>query len=304
MSTYSMAQVEALSGIKAHTLRIWERRYSFLNPSRTETNIRFFSDIQLIQLVNFGILLRNGHKISKVEKMPDDKIHELVDQILSLPDQDVDQEKKEDIQSLILAMLTMDEMKFDEIFKLHVIRKGLLGTVRDLIYPFLHHIGILWNTQKTMPAQEHFISCLIRKKIISAIDAIPHPPANAKKIVFFLLEDEHHEVGLLLASFIAAERGFKVYYLGQNVPGENIHEVLSIVNADFIMSMFVAPKADKTVRQIEKVLETTKTPFLISGNPQNFVSLIQNDRIVHLAKPESLIDFLNDNRGRTPLNGK
>ena len=304
MSTYSMAQVEALTGIKAHTLRIWERRYNFLNPSRTETNIRFFSDIQLIQLVNFGILLRNGHKISKVEKMPVAKIHELVDQILALPDQDADQKKTEDIQSLTLAMLTMDEMKFEEIFKLYVIRKGLLGTVRDLIYPFLHHIGILWNTQKTMPAQEHFISCLIRKKIISAIDAIPPPPANAKKIVFFLLEDEHHEVGLLLASFIAAERGFKVYYLGQNVPGENIHEVLSIVNADFIMSMFVAPKADKTVRQIEKVLETTKTPFLISGNPQNFVSLIQNDRIVHLAKPESLIDFLNDNRGRTPLNGK
>jgi methanogenic corrinoid protein MtbC1 len=229
--------------------------------------------------------------------MPEDKIHELVDQILALPDQDVDQEKKEDIQSLTLAMLTMDEMKFDEIFKLHVIRKGLLGTVRDLIYPFLHHIGILWNTQKTMPAQEHFISCLIRKKIISAIDAIPHPPAHAKKIVFFLLEDEHHEVGLLLASFIAAERGFKVYYLGQNVPGENIHEVLSIINADFMMSMFVAPKADKTVRQIEKVLKTTKIPFLISGNPKNFASLIQNGRIVHLAKPESFIDFLNDNRG-------
>lgn len=304
MSTYSMAQVEALTGIKAHTLRIWERRYSFLNPSRTKTNIRFFSDIQLIQLVNFGILLRNGHKISKVEKMSDDKIHALVDQILALPDQDGDQEKKESIQSLTMAMLTMDEMKFDEIFKLHVIRKGLLGTVRDLIYPFLHYIGILWNTQKTMPAQEHFISCLIRKKIISAIDAIPHPPAHAKKIVFFLLEDEHHEVGLLLASFIAAERGFKVYYLGQNVPGENIHEVLSIVNADFIMSMFVAPKADRTVRQIEKVLETTKIPFLISGNPQNFVSLIQNERVVHLAKPESFIDFLNDNRGRSPLNGK
>ena len=304
MSTYSMAQVEALTGIKAHTLRIWERRYNFLNPSRTETNIRFFSDIQLIQLVNFGILLRNGHKISKVEKMPVDKIHELVDQILALPDQDADQKKTEDIQSLTLAMLTMDEMKFEEIFKLYVIRKGLLGTVRDLIYPFLHHIGILWNTQKTMPAQEHFISCLIRKKIISAIDAIPHPPADAKKIVFFLLEDEHHEVGLLLASFIAAERGFKVYYLGQNVPGENIHEVLSIVNADFIMSMFVAPKADKTVRQIEKVLKTTNKPFLISGNPQNFGSLIQNERIVYLAKPESFIDFLNDNRGRIPLNGK
>ena len=86
-----MAQVEALTGIRAHTLRIWERRYRFLNPSRTETNIRFFSDLQLIQLVNFGILLRNGHKISKVEKMTDDKIHELVNQILALPDQDVDQ---------------------------------------------------------------------------------------------------------------------------------------------------------------------------------------------------------------------
>ena len=297
MSTYSMAQVEALTGIKAHTLRIWERRYSFLNPSRTETNIRFFSDLQLIQLVNFGILLRNGHKISRVEKMSQDKIHDLVNQILALPDQDIDQKNIEDIQSLTLAMLAMDEIKFDEIFRVHVIRKGLLGAVRDLIYPFLHHIGILWNTQKSMPAQEHFISCLIRKKIISAIDAIPHPPVYAKKIVFFLLEDEHHELGILLASFIAAERGFKVYYLGQNVPGENIKEVLSIINADFMMSMFVVPKPDKTVKQIKKVLESTKIPFLISGNVQNFIPLMKNERVVYLQKPESLIDFLNENKG-------
>jgi DNA-binding transcriptional MerR regulator len=297
MSNYSMAQVEALTGIKAHTLRIWERRFSFLNPSRTETNIRFYSDEQLIQLVNFGILLRNGHKISRVEKMSQDKIHDLVNQILALPDQDIDQKNIEDIQSLTLAMLAMDEIKFDEIFRVHVIRKGLLGAVRDLIYPFLHHIGILWNTQKSMPAQEHFISCLIRKKIISAIDAIPHPPVYAKKIVFFLLEDEHHELGILLASFIAAERGFKVYYLGQNVPGENIKEVLSIINADFMMSMFVVPKPDKTVKQIKKVLESTKIPFLISGNVQNFIPLMKNERVVYLQKPESLIDFLNENKG-------
>ena len=297
MSNYSMAQVEALTGIKAHTLRIWERRFSFLNPSRTETNIRFYSDEQLIQLVNFGILLRNGHKISRVEKMSQDKIHDLVNQILALPDQDIDQKNIEDIQSLTLAMLAMDEIKFDEIFRVHVIRKGLLGAVRDLIYPFLHHIGILWNTQKSMPAQEHFISCLIRKKIISAIDAIPHPPVYAKKIVFFLLEDEHHELGILLASFIAAERGFKVYYLGQNVPGENIKEVLSIINADFMMSMFVVPKPDKTVKQIKKVLESTKIPFLISGNVQNFIPLMKSERVVYLQKPESLIDFLNENKG-------
>ena len=292
-----MAQVEALTGIKAHTLRTWERRFSFLNPSRTETNIRFYSDEQLIQLVNFGILLRNGYKISRVEKMSQEKVHDLVNQILALPDQDIDQENTEDIQSLTLAMLAMDEIKFDEIFRVHVIRKGLLGAVRDLIYPFLHHIGILWNTQKSMPAQEHFISCLIRKKIISAIDAIPHPPVYAKKIVFFLLEDEHHELGILLASFIAAERGFKVYYLGQNVPGENIKEVLSIINADFMMSMFVVPKPDKTVKQIKKVLESTKIPFLISGNVQNFLSLMKNERVVYLQKPESLIDFLNENKG-------
>ena len=85
-----MAQVESLTGIKAHTLRMWERRYDFLNPCRTETNIRFFSDIQLVQLVNFGILLRNGYKISKIEKMPQDQIHELVNQILSSTNYEVD----------------------------------------------------------------------------------------------------------------------------------------------------------------------------------------------------------------------
>ena len=124
---------------------------------------------------------------------------------------------------------------------------------------------------------------------------IPHPPVQAKKIIFFLLEDEHHEIGILLASFIAAERGYKVYYLGQNVPSENIHEVLSITNADFIMSMFVAPKPDKSLTQIENILETTEVPFLISGNVENFISLLDNERLIYLQKPESLIDFLNDN---------
>ncbi len=293
MSTYSMAQVEVLTGIKAHTLRVWEKRFNLLEPLRTATNIRFYSDEQLIKLVNVGILLRNGHKISWVDKMSMSEIENRVKKILHEPT-----DNNEDVQGLTLAMIDLNEADFDTILKVHLLRKGLLFTIIDLIYPFLHHVGILWNTRKALPAQEHFISNLIRKKIISSIDAMPSPAKNAPRILMYLMEGEHHEIGLLVAHFIAADLGYKVYYLGQNVPSENILEVMEISKADLVMTMFLTPKQTKVLKHIEKVIKNINKPLLISCNLENFNFFNEYDNVNYLKDPQDFISFLTDFKTR------
>ena len=160
MISYSVAQVEALTGIKAHTLRIWERRYDFLEPARTPTNIRYYSDEQLKKLLNFGILVRNGYRVSKLNKMPSEQVFEEVAKVLANPGS----QSSDEMKGLTLSMLEMNEEDFDDIFERQVIRKGFFRTITETIYPFLQYVGVLWTSNKAMIAQEHFISNLIRQK--------------------------------------------------------------------------------------------------------------------------------------------
>lgn len=281
MITYSVAQVEALTGIKAHTLRIWERRYDFLSPERTATNIRYYSDEQLKKLLNFGILVRNGYRISKLEKMTDEEVYDIVTKVLADPSSETSDEMK----GLTLSMLEMNEEDFDNIFERQVLRKGFLRTITEVIYPFLQYVGVLWTTNKAMVAQEHYISNLIRQKLISAIERLSIPQSDAPSIVLFLLEGEEHEIGLLLATFMAKEKGWKVYYLGQGVPVVNIKKVIDITEPSLIMSMFVTPKANKINNFIKDVMEGNQVPFVISGSAENLQAITDSDLILKVSSP-------------------
>lgn len=288
MSNYSVAQVEAITGINAHTLRIWERRYAFLNPMRTETNIRFYSDKELRKLLSVSMLQRNGYRISKLDKMDDQEIGEAVEAILaSSPSLNEDE-----ISNLVISMLTFDESKFDKIFQRQIIQRGLLDTVVEIIYPFLYKLGVLWGASKVFPAQEHFISNLIRQKLISSIDALPIPPATNPTLMMFLGEQEHHEIGLLLSSFIARKCGWRVIYLGQNVPTEDIHEVMTLVHVDYLMTMIVSPQTNDINPLFKKLIELTGIPIILSGK-QDYVDHVENNpKIIKLHSPKELNDFL------------
>ena len=167
--------------------------------------------------------------------------------------------------------------------------------VTNIIYPFLHHAGVLWTINKSMPAQEHFISNLIRQKIISSIDALPLPADDAPSILMFLFEGEEHEIGLLLASFIAKDLGWRVYYLGQNVPAANIVDVIMISQPEAMMTMSIVQSQAKIAHHIETIAEITNIPLLISGNLENIDSLSDIDIIKYIPDPESFITFLNTN---------
>jgi DNA-binding transcriptional MerR regulator len=288
MITYSVAQVEALTGIKAHTLRIWERRYDFLDPQRTPTNIRFYSDEQLKQLLNFGILVRNGYRVSKLNKMTDEEVYEEVTKVLADPTS----ESSDEMKGLTLSMLEMNEEDFDNIFERQVIRKGFLRTVTETIYPFLQYVGVLWTTNKAMVAQEHYISNLIRQKLIAAIERLSIPQKGAPSLVLFLLEGEEHEIGLLLASFVAKEMGWKVYYLGQGVPVVNIKKVIEIAEPDLMMTMFVTPKVNKVNKFIGAILEGNDVPFLISGSVENLNAVVDSERLLKISSPAEFQEHL------------
>lgn len=281
-----MAQIVALTGIKGHTLRKWETRYSFLEPDRTDTNIRYYSDSQLKKLLNVSILMRAGIRISKIDKMTDEEIHNNISINL------LSHKAEDEISALIISMLELDEIKFDNIIKSQIIKNGLLSTMTDVIYPFLNQVGVLWGINKVIPAQEHFVSCLIKQKVLATIDNLPHPRESAPSILMFLSENEHHEIGLLLAYYIARELSWRVYYLGQNVPIENIKQVINDVSPSAMLTMFVTPTRHKIEDSINSIISQGDVPLFVSGNP-TFFSDITNEKVVYLSSPEQLIEQLN-----------
>ncbi|QDO92800.1 MerR family transcriptional regulator [Formosa sediminum] len=287
MSNYTMAQIVSLTGIKSHTLRKWESRYNFLEPLRTETNIRYYTDEQLKKLLNISILTRNGFRISKINEMSETELHNEVSNIL------LEGSAEDEISALILSVMTLDEDEFDKTVNAEILKTGLITTITGLIYPFLAQIGVLWGVNKVMPAQEHFISNLIRQKIFTAIELLPKPLKNAPKAVLFLPENEHHEIGLLLASFIAQKIGWRVYYLGQNVPDENINMVTEITNPDVLVTMFITHSYKSVAQKLKKITSEINLPLIVSGYIEhpNLLTSISNS-IHYLSTPEDFVPLL------------
>ena len=285
-----MAQVEAITGINAHTLRIWERRYSFLNPMRTATNIRYYSDKELRKLISIGLLQRHGYKISKLDAMDDTQITSAVEDLI----ENSSTENKDEINTLLLSMLNFDENQFDKVFKRKLLQFGLYNTIVDIIYPFLYRIGVLWGASKVIPAQEHFVSNLIRQKIIAAIDTLPVADANAPGILLFLLPEERHELGLLLTSFLARSLGWRVIYLGQDVPIDNISGVLDLVDVNYMMTMVISPRTDDYSSILVDLYKNVSFPLIVSGKEDIVAELDANPNLIKIGSPNDLVNLLKE----------
>lgn len=250
MSTYSIKDLENLTGIKAHTIRIWEQRYGVIQPSRNDGNIRAYNADDLKTMLNITLLNNNGYKISKIADMTKEEIKEKVLTLLGEPHNYEDQ-----INGLTLAMIEMDEARFEKLIAASIMHAGFEECVINIIFPFMFRIGTLWQTNTINPAQEHFMSNLIRQKLIVAIDGIIAPSlANNKKFVLFLPEGEMHEVSLLFASYIIKSRGHKVVYLGQSLPLEDLEEVMRIHRPDYIFSVFTSYPAFHEVQSFVDTL--------------------------------------------------
>ncbi len=244
MGSYSIKELEQLSGIKAHTLRIWEKRHGIINPRRTPTNIRFYTDDDLKKIINVSLLNNSGFKISRIANM---SYSELTEKVLELSGES--KEVGHQIDQFIIAMVEMDEYRFEKLLSNMILRFGFEKTIVEIVYPFLEKIGLLWQTGNINPAQEHFISNLIRQKIIVAIDALQLAPTSAKKVVLYLPENELHEIGLLFYHYIIKKSGFRTYYLGQNVPHEDLKSVVKIHQPDLMITAITSKPSDYSVHQ-------------------------------------------------------
>jgi len=263
MSTYSIKDLERLTGIKAHTIRIWEKRYGIVDPCRTDSNIRWYTDEDLKRLLNVSILNRHGLKISRIAELSNQQINQKIMEVVR-PESDY----LSQIESLVVSMIELNEDRFERILNQSIIKIGFEETLYFVVYPFFEKIGLLWQTGSINPAQEHFISNLIRMKLCVAIDSLPAiHKAEAKKIILFLPEWELHEIGLLTYYYIARKHGLKVYYLGQNVPFQDLISVAQTVEPDVLATYFVAAV---TIEEMKKYMDDLSEQFskqhiLISG---------------------------------------
>ena len=291
MANYSIKDLEHLSGIKAHTLRIWEQRYGLINPKRTDTNIRFYDQDDLKLVLNVSLLKDNGHKISKIAEMSKEEMQEAVLRISDKTSSFADQ-----IYGLTLAMIDLDEQRFEKIISSNTLKIGFERTMLNIIYPFLSKIGIMWMTDSINPAQEHFISNLIRQKVIVAIDGQYESfEGDSKKYMLFLPEGEQHELGLLFANFLIRARGNKVIYLGQNMPFYDLSMVFNLYQPDFLFTIFTNNSKQIDPQDYLQSLanQFPNTNILVSGSRVIGQDLDLPDNVVQVANPNLLIEFIN-----------
>ena len=244
MGKYSIKELEQLSGIKAHTIRIWEKRHQIIAPSRTDTNIRYYSDDDLKKILNISILNSNGLKISKIADLSSEE--------LSLKVEELSHQRPEmemHIDRMVIAMVELDEIKFEKLISDLTLKYGFVNTIKNIIYPFLEKIGVLWLTGNINPAQEHFISNLIRQKLIVAIDGLPvtNKP-EAKRVILFLPENELHELGLLFYHYLIKRLSYKTYYLGQCVPLDDLENVVKIRKPHYLVTSISTTSTEKRLK--------------------------------------------------------
>lgn len=233
---YSIKDLEVLSGVKAHTIRIWEKRYHLLTPSRTDTNIRFYDDIDLRKIINVSLLVNNGTKISKVARFDDVKMKESVLEITRKNTSEQDY-----IERLILHMLNFDNIAFynlvDEIIK----QKGLEESFTKVFFALFERIGIYWQVGSIFPAQEHYVTSILRQKLIAETDKLGFENMNGMTMLFFLPDGELHEMSLLFYAYLAKKCGYNVIYLGQFVPFDDLVKVNLHIKIDHVFTAFINP---------------------------------------------------------------
>jgi MerR family transcriptional regulator, light-induced transcriptional regulator len=288
MGKYSIKELEQLSGIKAHTIRIWEKRYKLIDPSRTTTNIRFYSDEDLKKIINVSLLNNNGIKISKIADMSLDAMSKKVMEI-----SEVQHEAAVHIDQMVVAMIDMEEEMFEKILNNIILKFGFEKTITDVVYPFLEKIGILWQTHNITPAHEHFITNLIRQKIIVAIDGLPIPPKTAKKIILFLPEGEMHEMGLLFYHYLVRKNGHRTYYLGQSVPHEDLKKIIKVHQPHLMLTSITSSPNGNIEQYIKRLTSDFQhITILVSGYQVQRFTGTKTDNLQFFSRASELKDLI------------
>ena len=257
MNLFSISQLAQFSGIKQHTIRIWEKRYNALSPTRSEGNTRYYNNNQLRRLLNIVSLMQLNYKISQLGTMPDNELYKIIG---SATYESMPESAEYFVLHLTRAGLSYDEMQFDKIFSHCILRYGMTETYKKILYPMLVRTGLMWSCNTMPPANEHFVSSLLRQKISTAIDSLPHALPGEETWMLFSPEDEFHEIGLLFAHYLIRVSGKKVIYLGTNMPLDSLAAAVKDAQANKLLLSLVHRN---TIKRLQEYLN--KLNKIITG---------------------------------------
>lgn len=284
---YHISDLEQLSGIKAHTIRIWEKRYNLIEPERTDTNIRLYNDDQVRKLLNVSTLIANGFKISKIAGLTKDELHKKIREIQTVGG---DTMEASFINDFVASMLDFNEQAFEKTFSAVVTRYGIFNGMIKVMYPLMQKIGIMWSTGNAMPVQEHFASTILRRKLLSAIDGQLPPEIKNKKFLLVLPPNEWHEIGLLFSDYLLRSKGFQTVYLGANVPYDNIQSMIKQIKVTHILTFLITRREEKEVLNLrKKMLLPSDVKLLIAGNPEIIKIVAKHKNTQILDTPDNLL---------------
>lgn len=291
-NVFSIKDLENLSGIKAHTIRIWEKRYNVLEPMRTETNIRLYDLSNLQKLLNITLLHNHGYKISKISKLSNERIPELVNEIIS--DKSV---KHHAISTFKMAMINFDHSLFFNTFNKLLSEKTFREVFYDVFIPLIQEIGLLWQTDTITPAHEHFISYLIKQKLLTYTEVIQtKAPIHEDRIfVLYLPMNEIHELGLMYINYEILSLGYKTIYLGESVPMDSLKDMKKYFdNITYICYSTVEPNKNEINNYIkgvnEEILDETSNLWLIGRMVENIDSKLISEKINLFSSIKELIE--------------
>lgn len=276
---FSIKDLENLSGIKAHTIRIWEKRYNLLAPDRTDSNIRLYDLKNLQKLLNITLLYNNGYKISKIAKIEEDKIPIVVREIVS-----ENSVKSHSINAFKLSMINFDQAMFFNTYNSLLTTKSFREIFHEVFIPLLNELGLLWQTDTISPSHEHFITSLIKQKILINTEKIQHSePTNLNRIfTLYLPENEIHEIGLLYLNYEVILHGYKAIYLGQTVPIDSLQDLLNYYgNLTFISYFTIEPNQSR----IDEYLKEFSKKIGSQGNNELWVLGQQTRRLSNYNLP-------------------
>jgi DNA-binding transcriptional MerR regulator len=291
LAIYSIKDLEKLSGIKAHTLRIWEKRYKIISPQRTDTNIRYYLDEDLKRLLNIALLNRFGVKISRIADMSDE---EITLQVSSISDRINESESQ--LDALTISMIEMDEVKFHKIINQKTELLGFERTMMEVIYPFLDKLSVLWFTGSINAAQENFMANLIKQKIYVAIEQLEiDASSDQKKVLLYLPEGESQELSLLFIQYLFRERQFCVVNIGGGIKFEDLRGAYEIHHPDYIFTIINEPRLRQSIQDyVNKISDFfSESVIILSGFQviQNNMKSNKNYLIMHSL--EDLFSTLN-----------
>jgi DNA-binding transcriptional MerR regulator len=279
VAVYSIKDLETLSGVKAHTIRIWEQRYALISPGRTHSNIRYYEDCELKFLLNIALLNKNGFKISKLAGM---KRCDIAEKVAAISEVNFENDTQSD--AMTIAMIEMDECKFDRVFAANIQQIGFERTMIEVIYPFLGKLSVLWLTGSLRPVQETYMSNLVRQKIIAAIDREP-PVSNrdAASFMLYLPEGDNQELTMLFLQYLLKSRRQRVIYLGQQVQISDLSDAYRIHKPTYIFTMLNEEPLRTTLQKyIDDLVENFPCSQILLTGYQVMSPLLRRPEKVHI----------------------